>query len=70
MIRLRENWRDTDLLRKVYCYRVQCDKHTLDVVDSIHYSYGISLLLYVYYIPYRFMSMMQCLTVMTLFMIS
>ena len=58
MIRLRENWRDTVLIRKVYVAteRVQCDKHTLDALM------GFPLLLYVYY---RFMSM----TVMTLFMI-
>ena len=44
MIRLREN---LSCFVKLYTESAM-DKHTLDVVDSIHYSYGISLLLYVY----------------------
>ena len=56
MIRLREN---LSCFGKLYSESAM-DKHMLDVVDSIHYSYGVIVCVYT----------LECLTAMTLFMIS
>ena len=50
---------------------MQCDKHTLDVVDSIHYCYEISLLLYVYILEiYEHDVMFDCYDLIHDFMMS